>query len=143
MNRHPLTKRLAKAGPGRPKGSKNKVTQEWVEKHLRYRVSFDPRRLLAKIGRGKNAIFTLKEIAELPDELAMCIESYDVIVANVDQADGALETAIKVRWYNKDKPLELCARSVGMLKDKLEVSASGEAIALLDAWKRGNRVGSE
>jgi hypothetical protein len=105
-------------GPGRPKGSHNKITRDWVEKHLRWRVEFDPvQALLARHGKGKGATWTLRDIAALNEQERMCLESYDVVKGNVDQTDNALETVIKPRWYPKDKALELCARSLGMLKD--------------------------
>lgn len=129
----PLLKRTA--GPGRPLGSKNKITREWVENHLRWRVDFDPRVFAEKCGKGKNPTWTLKEIASFPREVAMCIESYDVVMGNVNHADGALETVVKIRWYPKDKPLELCARSLGMLKDKIEITTDDELLARLDRAK--------
>lgn len=122
MNRNPPTQHLKRtAGPGRPKGSPNRITRDWVEKHLRWRVDFDPRVFAAKMGKGKNPTWTLAEIAKFPPEVAMCLESYDVVLGNIDHGDGALETVVKIRWYPKDKPLELCARTLGMLKDHVVV----------------------
>jgi hypothetical protein len=54
----------------------------------------------------------------------MCLESYDIAKGNVDRSDDSLETAIKPRWYAKDKALELCAPSLGMLKDTMHVTTS-------------------
>ena len=127
------------AGPGRPKGSKNKITREWVEQHLRWRVDFDPTVFAEKMGKGRDPVWTLKEISHFPKHVAMCIESYDVVLGNRDKSDGALETVMKIRWYPKDKPLELCARSLGMLKDKLEVTTSDELIDRLDRAKKRAR----
>jgi hypothetical protein len=45
---------------------------------------------------------------------------------------------IKVRWYPKDKALEMCARSLGMLKDSMHVTTSEETLARLDQWKMAN-----
>lgn len=129
------------AGPGRPKGSHNRITREWVENHLRWRVDFDPRVFAEKCGKGRNPTWTLREIATFPREVAMCIESYDVVLGNLDHGDGALETVVKIRWYPKDKPLELCARSLGMLKDKLEVTTSDELLSRLDRAKVRARGG--
>lgn len=110
------------AGPGRPHGSKNKITREWVEKHLRWRVEFDPvAALIERHGKGKDAVWTMRDLANLSEQERMCLESYDVVKGNVDQSDNALETVIKPRWYAKDKAVELCARSLGMLKDVVVV----------------------
>ena len=127
------------AGPGRPKGGHNRITREWVENHPRWRVDFDPRVFAVKMGKGRNPTWTLREIATFPREVAMCIASYDVVTGNVDKSDDSLETVVKIRWYDKDKPLELCARSLGMLKDKMELTASAESIELLDQWKKRAR----
>lgn len=131
-NPNPKTDHLSKtAGPGRPKGSKNAITREWVEKHLRWRVEFDPRVFAEKMGKGKNATYTLKEIAKFPTEVAMCIESYDVVLTNLNHGDDAMDTVVRIRWYAKDKPLELCARSLGMLKDTVVIEGLDERKARL------------
>ncbi len=119
MNRHPPTQHLKRGGsPGKPKGTKNKITRDWVEKHLRWRVEFDPvAALIERHCKGKDAVWTLRDLANLSEQERMCLESYDVVKGNVDQSDDALETVIKPRWYAKEKALELCARSLGMLKD--------------------------
>jgi hypothetical protein len=123
-------------GPGRPKGSKNRITRDWVENHLRWRVDFDPvAALIERHGKGKDATWTLRDLAKLTPRERMCLESYDVVKGNVDQSDDALETVIKPRWYPKDKALELCARSLGMLRDKLEISAPEELLSRLDRAK--------
>lgn len=141
-NPNPVTPRLTKAGPGRPKGSKNKITREWVEKHLRVRVDFDPvAALIERHGKGKDAKWTLRDLAKLSPEERMCLESYDVVKGNVDRSDDALETVIKPRWYAKDKALELCARSLGMLKDKLELITPEDQISKLDRCKDRAREG--
>lgn len=139
-NSNPKTAHLKsarrEAGPGRPVGSKNAITRDWVESHLRWRVDFDPvAALIERHGKGKDAVWTLRDLAALSPQERMCLESYDVVKGNVDQSDHALETVIKPRWYAKDKALELCARSLGMLKDNLSISAPEELLSRLDAWK--------
>jgi hypothetical protein len=61
-----------------------------------------------------------------------------VVKGNVDRSDDALETVIKPRWYAKDKALEMCARSLGMLKDSMHVAISEETLDRLDEWKAAN-----
>jgi len=60
----------------------------------------------------------------------MNLESYDVVKGNVGQSDHALEMVIRPRWYSKDKALEMCARSLGMLKDTMHVTTSEETLAV-------------
>jgi hypothetical protein len=111
-----------------------------VNKHLRWRVEFDPvAALFARHGKGHGAVWTLRDLAALSEQERMCLESYDIVKGNVDQSDDALETIIKPRWYAKDKALELCARSLGMLKDTMHVTTSEETLARLDEWKVANR----
>jgi hypothetical protein len=127
------------AGPGRPKGAKNKITRDWVEQHLRQRVDFDPvKALFSRLGKGPGAVWTVRELAALSAAERMCLESVDIVKGNVDQSDHSLETVIKVRWYAKDKPLEPCARSLGMLKDSMHLTVSEETLDRLDEWKAAN-----
>lgn len=102
-------------------------------------MDFDPRVFAEKMGKGRNPTWTLREIAKFPREVAMCIESYDVVLGNLDHGDGALETVVKIRWYSKDKPLELCARSLGMLKDNVHITTDEFVLSRLDAWKQRGR----
>jgi hypothetical protein len=134
-NRNPQNQdKLRRGGPGRPKGSKNKLTRDWVEHHLRWRVDFDPvAALIERHGKGKDAVWTMRDLAKLSPQERMCLESYDVVKGNVDKTDDALETVIKPRWYAKDKALELCARSLGMLKDHVVVEGLDDRKARLRA----------
>ena len=139
-NPHPKTAHLKReAGPGKPKGTKDRLSRERVEQELRHLALFDPRKLLGRTGKMART-FTLRDIADLPDEIAACIASYDVVLGNQNKSDGALETVIKVRWYDKTKALELCCRSLGMLKDQVTIGTSDELLARLDAWKLRNRA---
>jgi hypothetical protein len=128
-------------GHGRPMGSKNVITKEWVNKHLRWRVEFDPvAALFERHGKGPGAVWTVRDLAALSEQERMCLESFDIVKGNVDQSDDALETVIKPRWYAKDRALELYARSLGMLKDSMTVTVSDETLARLDEWKAANRA---
>jgi hypothetical protein len=110
-----------------------------VNKHLRQRVDFDPvKALFERHGKGHSAIWTARDLAALSESQRMCLESCDIVKGNVDQSDHSLETVIKVRWYPKDKALEMCARSLGMLKDSMHVTTSEETLARLDQWKMAN-----
>lgn len=102
-------------GPGRPKGSKNKLTRERVEQELRVIALMNARDLF---GSGKTR-FTMREIAEMPEEMQRCIASVKVRTENLTSDDGKQDQTVEVRLWPKVHALELCARSLGMLKDTL------------------------
>lgn len=100
-------------GPGRPKGSKNKLTRERVEQELARIALYDP---LALFGGGKLR-FTLREIAEMSEDMRRCIASVKVKTENLTAGDKEQDTTVEIRLLPKVQALELCARSLGMLKD--------------------------
>lgn len=101
------------AGPGRPKGSKNKLTRERVEQELRIIGLMNAAQLF---GTGKQR-YTLREIAEMPEEMQRCIASVKVKTENLTAGDKAQDTTVEIKLWPKVQALELCARSLGMLKD--------------------------
>ena len=126
-------------GKGRPKGSKNKLTRERVEQELRVlaltntaALSFE--RLRQPNGKLRTT-FSLREVHAMPEDVQRCIASIKVRTENLTAGDGAQDTTVEIRWWDKVKALELCARSLGMLKDKLEISAPEELISRLDRAK--------
>ena len=134
----PMLKR--DAGPGRPKGSKNKLTRERVEQELRYLALQDPIALFDRVAKGKRT-FKLRELVDMPEEMRRCVASVKVRTENLTAGDGEQDTTVEVRLWDKTKALELCARSLGMLKDKLEVTTNEDNLALLDEAKARARQG--
>lgn len=137
-NRDKLKSVRGEAGPGRPKGSKNKLTRERVEQELR--VLALTNHALGLFGKGKRR-FTLREIAEMSEDMQRCIASVKVRTENITAGDDAQDQTVEVKLWDKVKALELCARSLGMLKDKVEITAPDELLSRLDAWKQRNRSG--
>lgn len=127
-------------GHGRTKGSKNKLTKERVERELRYIALSDPVLLFDRVAKGQRT-FTLRDIHNMPEEMRRCIASVKVRTENLTAGDGAQDTTVEVRLWEKTKALELCARALGMLKDKVEISAPEELIARLDRAKVRARGG--
>ena len=126
-------------GKGRPKGSKNKLTRERVEQELRVLALTNTAALSferLKLPSGKlRTTFSLREVHAMPEDVQRCIASIKVRTENLTAGDGAQDTTVEIRWWDKVKALELCARSLGMLKDKLEISAPEELISRLDRAK--------
>lgn len=135
-------KLLRTAGPGRPKGSKNKLTREDVERELRYIALSDPIALFER-SHGKKRVFTLRQIHDMPIEVRKCIASVKERVENLTPGDNAQDTTVEIRLWDKTKALELCARALGMLKDKVEITAPEELISRLDRAKLRARGAKE
>ena len=136
---HPATlKPKGEPGPGRPKGSKNKLTRERVEQELRFIALSDPIALFDRSAKGQRT-FTLKDIHDMSEEMRRCIASVKVKTENLTAGDDSQDTTVEVRLWDKTKALELCARSLGMLKDTVVHEIAPEQLALLDAWKLRNR----
>lgn len=128
-NRPPLP-----PGKGRPKGSKNKLTRERVEQELRVlaltntaALSFERLKVDGKLRR----VFSLKEVHAMPEEVQRCIASIKVRTENLTAGDGEQDTTVEIRWWDKVKALELCARSLGMLKDVVQIEGLDQRKARL------------
>jgi len=119
-NPNPVTPRLTTAGPGRPKGSKNKLTRERVEQELRY-LAFSNIIQAFEGVHGNRRRFTLRELKAMPEEFQRAIASVKVRTENLTAGDGEQDTTVEIKLWSKDKALELCARSLGMLKDHVIV----------------------
>lgn len=140
-NPHPKTDHLKRtAGPGRPKGSKNKLTRERVERELRY-LAFSNIIDAFEGVHGNRRTFTLRELRAMPEDFQRAIASVKVRTENLNPGDDKQDTTVEIKLWSKDKALELCGRALGMFKDKVEISAPEELISRLDRAKvraRGN-----
>ena len=59
----------------------------------------------------------LKPIHELPDELAACIASIEVVKRNLLSGDGKTEFIYKIKLWNKPQALELLGRHQGIFRE--------------------------
>lgn len=94
---------------------------------------------LARLAFGDvRAIFTetgeLRRPEDWPDDLAAAISSVELVTEA--KGKGVVEHVAKVRLWDKGRALELLARHLGMLNDKLKLEA-GEGIA--DALMRARQ----
>jgi len=122
MNRHPKPLPPPPNGPGhgRTKGSKNKLTKERVEKELRHIAFSNCVDLFERAHKGRR-VFRLRELTAMPEGVQRAIASMKVRRENLTAGDGARDTTVEVKLWDKTKALELCARALGMLKDHIVV----------------------
>ncbi len=59
----------------------------------------------------------LKPIHELPDDLAACISSIEVVKKNLTAGDGTLEYIYRIKLWNKPQALELLGRHQGIFRE--------------------------
>lgn len=116
---HPQTLKRA-AGPGRPLGSKNKITRERWEKEVRCLALSNIVQAFTAV-HGNKRSFTLKELRAMPEEMQRAISSVKVRTENLTPDDDAQDTTIEIRLWDKTKALELGARANGWLKDTIVV----------------------
>jgi phage terminase small subunit len=77
------------------------------------RLAFnDPRKAFTPEGQ-------LKNIQDWPDEVAAAISSIKVIEQST--TDGVLTTAKEIRFWDKNKPLEMAGKHLGMFTDKIQI----------------------
>ena len=115
-------------GPGRPKGSKNKLSKERIEEEIRRIAFLDPARLFFGVDeRGRIRVrqrYTLREIVDMPEEVRACIASIKVRTENLSSGDGEQDMTVEIKLWDKVRSLELAARAFGMLRDKVDVNVT-------------------
>lgn len=133
---------LQRGGPGRPKGSKNHLSRERVELELR-RLALSNIIDAFTAAHGNRRTFTLRELRQMPEDFQRCIASVKVRTENLTAGDDSQDTTVEIKLWDKTKALELCARALGMLRDKVEITAPEEMLSRLDRAKRRARGESE
>lgn len=124
---------------GRSSGTPNKRTAAIQERLLREEAltvestveairrgqQYDIRRLLDAKGN-------FKPIQDLSEEEAWCIAGAEVIIKNAAAGDGHTDRVLKVKFMDRGRYVELAAKHLGMLIERLEVSGEvtlGQKIA--------------
>ncbi len=108
------------AGPGRPKGSKNKITRERWEQEVRHLAFSNIIQAFDHV-HGNKRSFTLRELRAMPEEFQRCISSVKVRTENLTAGDGAQDTTVEIKLWSKTDALQLGARANGWLKDVVQV----------------------
>jgi hypothetical protein len=146
-NPHPKTAHLNSAlgipGPGRPKGSKDKLTAERVEEEIRRIATFDPVTLFERFRDPTTEkirrTFTLREIHAMDPDTRACIASVKVRTENLTSGDDAQDQTVEIKLWNKLDALALCAKHFGRVTDKHEVTVHlDELLARLDRGRQRN-----
>jgi hypothetical protein len=127
-------------GPGRPKGSKNKITRETWDAEVRYLAHSNIIDAFTAV-HGNKRSFTLRELRAMPERMQRAISSVKVRTENLTSGDGETDTTIEIKLWDKTRALELGARANGWLKDKVEVTLPEEQLSRLDRAKERSRKG--
>jgi hypothetical protein len=130
--------KLRRGGPGRPKGSKNKITRETWDAEVRYLAHSNIIDAFTAV-HGNKRSFTLRELRAMPERMQRAISSVKVRTENLSAGDGVQDTTIEIKLWDKTRALELGARANGWLKDKVEITTNEQHLSMLDAWKSKNK----
>ena len=96
---------------------------------IRRGMTYDVRRL-------HDADGDLKPLTELTEEEAWCIAGFDVVMKNATAGDGKIDRVLKVKLMPRYQYVELAAKHLGMLTERMEITGGEELIARLLAGRR-------
>lgn len=89
------------------------------------RIAFcDPRKFFEPNG-------TLKNPGDLDDDTAAALAEFVILKENITSGDGKSDLALRVKWADKLRALELLAKRFGLLKERVEVSIAGDVVEKL------------
>lgn len=126
------------AGPGRPKGSKNRLTIERVEQEIRRIALLNPKELFEGV-HGNRRTFTLREIKRMSDDVAACIASVKVRTENLVAGDDKQDTTVEIKLWDKVKALEMCAKHFHWVDERIKLEVNVDELARrLDEGRRRN-----
>jgi phage terminase small subunit len=135
-------KRMTTAGPGRPRGSKNKLTRERLELEIHRLATSNIIDAFEGV-HGNRKKFTLRELKAMPEDFQRCIASIKVRTENLTVGDDSQDITVEIKLWSKEKALELAGRTLGMFRDKIEISAPEELLSRLDRAKVRARAEKE
>lgn len=82
----------------------------------------------------------LKPMKDWTAEMGKRVAAIETVIKNVAAGDGQTDTIHKIKLWPKDRALEGLAKHLGLLTERVELTASDELLARLDAWKGKNRT---
>jgi hypothetical protein len=129
-------------GQGRAKGAKNRVTAELVEQELARIAFFDPLELYKTLAGmdGAAPIFTLRALHEMPRDVRACIASIKIRNENLTSGDGVRDQTVEIKFWDKIKALEICAKHLGYIDGKGGNISAKELLEFLEAGRRRNAL---
>jgi phage terminase small subunit len=89
----------------------------------------DPRRLFDEDGN-------VRPVTSWSSDDAACIAQVEVVKRNVFAGDGKMDTVMKIRLWDKPKTLEILAKHLGLLTERLEIRGDAELIEKLSAARK-------
>lgn len=117
-----------KAGPGRPKGSRDAqtiinaaavqtsrdLTAAVVVEQIRRGACYDARRLFTKDGK-------YIPLHQLTAEDASMVAGFEFVTGNLDKGDGKLDRIVKVRLVDRARYVEMAAKYHGLLIERVKL----------------------
>lgn len=134
------TPNIPNNGKGRPFGARVRVTAELVEQELGRIAFFDPLALYKKLQSvdGAAPVFTLRALHEMPPDVRACIASIKIRNENLTSGDGVRDQTVELRFWDKIKALEICAKHLGYIDGKGGNISAKELLEFLEAGRRRN-----
>ena len=77
---------LKTGGPGRPKGSKNRLTRERVELKIKRLALSNIIEAFERV-HGNRRSFTLRELRDMPEDFQRCVASVKIRTENLSAGD--------------------------------------------------------
>ena len=105
------------------------LTVESTVEAIRRGAGFDIRALFDAKGN-------LRPLTSLSEEEAFCIAGFEIIIKNAEAGDGHTDRVAKVKVIDRGRYVELAAKHLGMLTEKLELSGDDALIVALHEGRR-------
>lgn len=104
----------------------------------------DPNRVLEEIaciaffdpGTVLDADGNLLPIGKWPEEARRALASSEIVQRNLVSGDGALDTVLKTKFWDKAKALDMAAKHHALLTEKVEVSGQVDVVERLVAGRK-------
>jgi hypothetical protein len=110
-----------------------------VELELRRIATLDPLGVFeGREGPDGTVRFRIKELAAMSPDVRACIASIKVRVENLGSGDRKQDETIEIKFWDKVKALELCAKHFGWVKTEASPLLGKELRALLEAGRARN-----
>ncbi len=106
-----------------------------VEEQLRFIATFDPGQVFQGRTEGGIRNFRVKDLANMPVEVRSCISSMKIRLEKGEKLpDGTrlTEEVLEIKFWDKVKALELCAKHFGWVTTKPTVLVGRELRELLE-----------